>query len=221
MEGLRYNHPNGSVVFRFELNVILLLHGFRIGGYKPQALNVKEPAILSSPYDPIKPDNNFNILVTPETHSIFNHNVTHDVKEYEIASGKWISDFQKPLGIGNFLITPITPNTLVDIPEQKLTQDEIKFRNRLVKSYQTLSEMERFLKMGEWGGVVKQSRELLELFKKDETRFIKETLVQTTSILEEKSQSFVDGIGKLYDYAHGLHHSVIEKGEQRGDTMPA
>jgi hypothetical protein len=71
------------------------------------------------------------------------------------------------------------------------------------------------------GVALSSNQELLELFEKDETKFIKETLVQTTSILEEKSQSFVDGIGKLYDYAHGLHHSVINKGEQRGNPMPA
>jgi hypothetical protein len=220
IEELRHNHPNGSVVLRFELNVVLLLHELRLGGYKPHDRNSKEPAILSSPYDPIRPDNNFNILVTPEIQGIFSYHVTHDIKEYGIGSGQWISDFQKPLGIGNFLITPITPNKLKDIPEQQLTEDEIKFRKRLVKAYQTLSEMERLLRIGEWGSVVKQSRELLELFEKDETKFIKETLVQTTSILEEKSQSFVDGIGKLYDYAHGLHHSVINKGEQRGNPMP-
>jgi vacuolar-type H+-ATPase subunit B/Vma2 len=98
------------------------------------------------------------------------------IKEYEIGSGQWISDFQKSLGIGKFLITPISPNTLKDIPEQQLTEDEIKFRKRLVKAYQTLSEMERLLRIGEWGSVVKQSRELLELFEKDETRFIKEEI---------------------------------------------
>jgi hypothetical protein len=158
IEELRYNHPSGSVVLRFELNVVILLHQLRLGGFKPHDRNNKEPAILSSTYDPIRPDNNFNILVTPEIHSIFSRHVTHDIKEYEIGSGRWISDFQKSLGIGNFLITPITTNKLKDIPEQQLTEDEIKFRKRLVKSYQTLSEMERLLRIGEWGSVVKQSR---------------------------------------------------------------
>ena len=35
IEELRYNHPNGSVVLRFELNVVLLLHELRLGGFKP------------------------------------------------------------------------------------------------------------------------------------------------------------------------------------------
>jgi hypothetical protein len=71
LEELRYRHPNRSVILRFERNTTFILHGLRLGGFRPQYIDVAHSAILSSPYDTLRPDYNFNILVAPESHSIF------------------------------------------------------------------------------------------------------------------------------------------------------
>ena len=71
---------------------------------------------------------------------------------------------------------------LTALVEKPLTEVEKRFSDRLTKAYGILPKMEEQVRLRNWETAMVQSREIVELYKKDVTSFIKEMVSETTHL---------------------------------------
>ncbi len=213
IENVRQKNKKHDVVFKFTIHITFLSHDIAVGDYSSRDTQMGK-VILSSWQQPSRAETNLNMLVPTSTAlQLFNYQISQlDNHPYTISSSDWVNDFQEYLGIGKFMIIEIPEPELVNVSDTQLTQEQKNFKERLDKAYTILPKMELELKRGEWGDVVKLSRELLELFKKDVTQFIKDTVSKTTGVDERTAGALTMAIDNLYSYANELHHEVDSKG---------
>jgi len=218
VEDVRQRNRKRDVVFKFAMESTRLIHDLRVGEYQLPIQNPglpqKAQPILSSVGQPDTGNINLNILVTGMNQSqLLRLESSKQTLTYEVKSSDWVNDFQKPLGIGNFLVVEIPETTLESVGELKLLPEQAKFEERLEKAYEILPKMELYLRQGEWGRVVAESRGLLELFTKDETRFVKSMISQTTTVDDDKAGAITQAFDNLSSYANELHHVVGRQGQ--------
>jgi len=220
IEDRRHKNSKKDVVLKFKLGVSLLRHTMKMGDYTPRPLQGEQQQILSTIGNSFRANANLNMLVpgtaNPGSEEIFVHTARQITLSHTIGASSWESDFQRVLGIGKYFIVDISELQLESLAEKALTEAENTFKDRLSKSYRILAEMEQEVRLGNWKTVIIESRELIELFKKDVTKFVKEMISKTTQLEEKKTLPFTELIGKLWDYANNFHHSV-EKGKINPD----
>jgi hypothetical protein len=219
IEDRRHKNPKEDVVLKFNLVVTLLRHTMKMGDYTPRPIQ-GEQYILSTIGRSFRANANLNMLVpgaaNPGGEEIFVHSVHQITLLHTIGASTWEINFQKALGIGKYAVVDLSEQQSASLTEKTLTGAESTFKDRLSKAYRILPKMEQQVRLGNWETVMIESRELVELFKKDVTKFVKEMISKTTQLEEKKTLSFTEMIDKLWDYANNFHHSV-EKGKINPD----
>ncbi|MEM3191827.1 MAG: hypothetical protein QW292_07015 [Candidatus Parvarchaeota archaeon] len=135
-----------------------------------------------------------------------------------IPSSDWTNDFQPKLGIGRFMILEIPE---IDFDSQKLKEKGEEFKTligRITSSKDIVQTMEKYLREGEWGQVVAESRKFLELFTKGVKSPIKDLVQDSTGLPEESINKLTAAFDNLKDYANALHHSVTR--DSSGQSLP-
>jgi hypothetical protein len=222
IEDIRQKNLKKDVLFKFDLSVTRLRHNIRMGDYTPRPLRGDEQYILSTIGRSFRANANLNMLVPGSVNTgneeLFVYSVHQITLTHTIVASGWERDFQQPLGVGKFVVVDFSEQNLTSLAEKPLTEIERGFSDRLTKAYRILPKMEQQVRLGNWETVMVQSRELVELFKKDVTSFIKELVSKTTHLEEKNTLSFTDFIGKLWEYANNFHHSV-DKGKISPDYI--
>ncbi|MEM3191085.1 MAG: hypothetical protein QW292_03140 [Candidatus Parvarchaeota archaeon] len=135
-----------------------------------------------------------------------------------IPSSDWTNDFQPKLGIGRFMILEIPE---IDFDNKKLKEKGEEFKtlvDRITSSKDVVQTMEKYLREGEWGKVVEESRKFYELFLKDVKSQIKDLVRDSTGLPENSATSLTIAFDNLKDYANALHHSVTR--DSSGQSLP-
>ncbi|MEM0195793.1 MAG: hypothetical protein QXJ24_05710 [Thermoplasmatales archaeon] len=135
-----------------------------------------------------------------------------------IPSSDWTNDFQPKLGIGRFMVLEIPE---IDFDSQKLKEKGEEFKTligRITSSKDVVQTMEKYLREGEWGQVVAESRKFLELFTKGVKNSIKDLVQDSTGLPEESITKLTTAFDNLEDYANALHHSVTK--DSNGQSPP-
>ena len=214
IEDRRAKDPKRNVILKFNLILTTLQHSLRIGNYnahKENGINF----IIDAPNNPRRGDGNYNMLVPEHNNGQLLSYVRYPVKlEHTITSDDWIGDFQKPLGIGSFLVVEIPLLELPAVDESKLNAQQKVFKEKLDSAYEKLPSVEKELRAGDWKNVIRDSREVIELFNKGVTRYMKQLVAETTNISEEKAGDLTFGVDKLTSYTSDFHHP-LENGKPK------
>lgn len=203
IEDRRHKNPKKDVVLKFNLVVALLHHTMKMGDYTPSPLQGECQQIFSTIGKSFRANANLNMLIpNPSNEELFIHTVHQITLSQTIGASAWETDFQAPLGIGKYVVVDLSEQQSVSLAEKTLTEVESTFKDRLSKAYRIVPKMEQQLKLGIIKTVMIESRELVELFKKDVTRFIKRILSESTHLEEKKTLSFTELISKLWEYSN-------------------
>jgi hypothetical protein len=210
IEDQRHKNPKRNVIFRFDLNLTYLSHTLVVGDFKASRNDPKGDVVYSSYNNPSLSDMNLNLLTTGSNRNqLLSYRISKQGSiTYTVRASDWIADFQSMLGLGKFMTIELPAADLDDKIVASMSTEQTKFNERLVRAHQILQHMELNVRVGEWGKVVQDSRDLLELFKKDMTQFIKKMISHTTSLQDEEAGELTESIDKLFAYASNLHHTV-------------
>lgn len=214
LEERREKNAKHDVILGFNIVVTFMQHSIAMGDYAPVKTQGAE-LIAKSFQKPYRADTLMNMLVPKDTSGqIITFSQYSQPVSYAIKSSDWVNDFQKPFGIGSFLVVEVPLVELPKIDANKLTPEQKTFKERLDKAYELLPEMEKELRKGEWGDVVKSSRGVFEVFKKgDISQYMKDMITTTTSLNGKSADALKMSIDNLYGYSNELHHSVTSQGK--------
>ncbi len=198
IENVRFKNKKRDVVFRFDVKPIILYY---------TVLRSQERGEIK------KAEIEKNVAIVPESHLSL---------EYTIPASDWVNDFQIPLGIGKFLIVEIPQLESEKLPNIELREEAKILVQALNEATKYLQAIEGNLRQGNWNEVVKDSRLLLELFRKTKVttdnpqnikEVIKDILIRTTGLQPSDASSLTEAIDKFSIYTGALHHSVDQSGQ--------
>lgn len=217
MERTREKTPKKDTVLQIKINVSYLKIHLKVGKYRVDIVpNTGDTQFVMLADSRTKDNGDKLKMLLPDNQFRDNRTFSSMVETVTfvrtIASSDWVNDFQVPLGVGKFLIVEIKqPDALVNGAELRRSNDgEKQLAKRLVDAQNRLQSVEKLLREGEWGKVVKESVELFEILKKDNISTIKQVISESTGITTDKAGQLTEALDKLYGYAADLHHPIDE-----------
>jgi hypothetical protein len=222
IEGARLRNKKRDVVLKFAVSTFTINSQLKLGHFGTlQAPQFQNTPIVYSAQTGRNDTTNINLrIVVAEQWNVMGTNFAKQTLSYTIRSSDWVNDFQSLMGLGKFLIVEIPQPGTEDLSGFGKESLEVELRNRLDKAINILQAMESELNKGNWGDVVGDSRNLIELFRKPSEikEYIKEMIATTTSIDSGKASSFTESIDKLFGYASDLHHIVNDAGKMKTEV---
>lgn len=219
IEERRHKTKNQDVIFIFYVTLSVLIPPIRIGEFRPHGISDNIQIVRFSPGNPAGADQNFNLLVLTNPEEIKNMNRLFEEKivvikrPYTIPSSNWANDFQEHLGLGKFLIVeiPFLTTSVNSIDDSTLNANQKELKNRLLRALELTNDIQKDIREGEWGEAVKGCRDAIEPFSRGPlTSLIKEIVIYTTGIEEEKANRMTMAFDNLYGYTSGLHHQLTK-----------
>ncbi len=117
--------------------------------------------------------------------------------QYTIHESVWIQEFCPPLQLGSFV--------LFEVPIVDSFPQNTEVNKKLNAAIATLGDMRKNYLLPDWNGVIRESRHICDLFRKDQE--IRDLLIQE-GYPAEVAKSFEDLLFKLFDFASKFAHKV-------------
>jgi hypothetical protein len=219
IEERRHKTKNQDVSLIFYLTLNVLIPSVRVGEFRPHSISSSPDiqVIRLSPGSRGGADLNSNLLVLVDPENIKNRLFKEEIIElkwtHKIPSSDWVYNFQEKLGMGKFLVVeiPLLTADVNHIEDANLNPAQKELKNRLLKAFELINDVQKDIREGEWGEAVKGCRDAIEPFSRGMLRpLIKEIFVSTTGIEEEHATNLTTAFDNLFGYSSGLHHQLTK-----------
>ncbi len=191
LESVRDKNPNKDVKLVGTIWVKLLY--FKV--VVPQDFHIATKPPNNIYFSPTSQDPEATFLsISSELGEMF---TTSHQFQYTIHESVWIQEFCPSLQLGSFL--------LFEIPVVDSLPQNTEVNKKLNVAITTLGDMKKNYLLHDWNGVIRESRHICDLFRKDQE--IHDLLTQE-GYPAEVAKSFEDLLFKLFDFASKFAHKV-------------
>lgn len=217
IETLRMADPKKDVHLALAIALDITVLNASVGDFRHgQQIEPNTFPVLSSYGRSDRSNRNLSILVGSSDTLLQSHQLTARLG-HTVKSSDWVHDFAPVLGLGRVLVVELPQPGTAPIDPALFSGEKKEFAERLQRTGAILQQMSKDLLTGEWGDVVRQSREFWELFEKESKQldvrgFVRTLITSTTGLPEEKSGNLVQGVARLYGYTSDLLHPVDASG---------
>ncbi len=220
IENVRQKNQYKDVVLNFQFDVLklqsdILMGNFQVKQASPTFGQPQPSPVITVSLQGLSPtgDPNAQILISQKGRTIFKYSIDPTPMPYTIKASDWVNKFQRYLGVGKFMIVEIREPELTDVQTAQLSEWQKELSKRVNRAKEALVKMEEKLREGDWGETISESRVIYEVFDvkkypQNMTKEINEFFENAYSGSETAIKSLEEAIGKLFDYASGLHHAV-------------
>jgi hypothetical protein len=193
IENLRLADENRDVFLNFLFKISLIEHNFNLS--------------------------NDNTITLRDTNQILGRVNLFKIKEfrdrknrYRIPMGDWLNRYMNPLGFGKIILFEINQPSLESVSDFNSNDIDVsRFKERIGAAISCLSNMQDYIKKGEWNQVAEQLRSI-QLFKNDMKNDLKVLLGITTNLPVDKCEDFTTALDRLYSVSSQFHHP-LDKGK--------
>lgn len=119
-------------------------------------------------------------------------------RNFTISSSDWAQKYCPALGVGKF--------ATVDLYIPKMDEPKGQVEKYLNAALDTVEQMEKYLRQGEWSDVIKESRQLAEIFKeqKGKNGWIK--MLKSSGFTEESIEDLNSMLQSFFDFSSKFIH---------------
>lgn len=145
---------------------------------------------------------NQNVLVVEDSSMMRNKSYDFLNNELKISSADWLHDFSPIFNLGRYKVLEIPQLSLIP---SNFNEDKEELITRINAAIESIGKMEEQISLGDWNGVMKESRPVWELVNNHD---------QITELLKESNYShqatdqFQKTIRSLFDMSSKLIHRV-------------